>query len=814
VIQNYFKIAWRKLLRQKAFTAINIVGLSVSLCGALLIYMYVSHELSYDRFNEKAGRIYRMYCAYADPGEAVRRFPNTPPVLIPALKQELGEFEAAIRLQGISDFKTVIMKYEDKTFSETGVFQTDSGFFAIFTARFLAGNPATALTRPNSVVLSRSTAAKYFGDATSALGKSIEVAAYVEQTCLVTGVTEDLPANAHFRYNVLMSHDYAAEKYHPDNWLSHSPAAYLLVAENANIPAMETRIRVMTEKVLNPVYVERFGKTYDAHKEAGGLQEYRLQPLTDIHLYSADMQEPGQGNIVYVYLFVGIGIMLVSIASFNYINLSTAQSAREAKAAGVRKLLGARTSQLYKLFITQSMGVVMIAALIAIALTQVLLALDHSFLSRFIPYHAPSIEACFLLIALALVVGLISGLVPAGIVTAFQPVKVLKGQLVQGKKGSRLRQVLVVTQFAVSMGLIICTFLIGNQLAYMQTMSLGFDKEHLMVIRNVDKLGDRGLTLKQALSNETFVTRASLSYNTLGSPHNYAAYTPVELIEQGKREAIGIPVFIGDEDYLETLGVRLVMGHPFPPGLASEHQQIILNKEALRAVGWQNRTEEELIGQTIDVNGLKYELAGIAEDYHFTSLRQKIGPMAIFSHYYQEYDALMLRIAPGTYQQAILRMQEHWKALAPEVPFDYSFVDQDLDGLYQAEQNLAALSGSFSGLAIFVACLGLLGLAMFSAERRVKEIGIRKVLGATVHSIVVLLSQDIVRLIALAFLIATPLAWYLMDRWLENFAYQIDISVFTFLAAGGLTFVIAIGTIGFQTIRAALANPAESIRYE
>ena len=814
MLKNYLTITYRKLIRQKAFAAINIIGLSVSLTGALLIYIYVSHELSYDRFHEKADRIYRVYCAYADPGEAVREFASTPPIFTPTLKQEIPEIEAAVRLFSIES--SVIIQYEDKVFNETEVYRTDSGFFDIFSTQFLAGNPATALVQPHSVVLSKSTAIRYFGEATQAVGKTLDITTYSKETYQVTGIVEDFPPNAHFHFYALLSINYSQENYHPFNWLSHWPDAYVLVPENADVTALEAKIRAMTERALNPIYEQDYGKTYEEHKQAGGLQEYRLQPLTDVHLYSGDMYG-AEGDILYVYLFISIGLMLICIASFNYINLATAQSAREAKAAGIRKVLGSTKSQLYKLFLTESVGVAMLAAFIAITLAQLVLAFDNSFLHRFIPYESPSLEATSLLLALALAVGLLSGLVPARMISAFQPTQVLKGQLAQGKKGNLLRQILVVAQFTVSMSLIICTLLIGQQLTYMQNKSLGFDKEHLLVIKNVDKLGERKSTLKQTISNESFVVNASLCYNTIGASHNSAAFTPVELMEQNQRQlgkVIGIPVYIGDQDYLQTLGVDLVMGHSFPPDLSKENQQIILNKEALRVIGWQNRKEEELIGKIIDVNGLRYELAGIVKDYHFSSLREKLGPMAIFSHYYQDYEMLMVRIKPDAYQQAIQRMQEQWQQLAPDVPFDYSFVGEDLEQLYQSEQNTATLFRSFAALAIFIACLGLLGLALFSAERRVKEIGIRKVLGASIRSIVFLLSHHMVKLILLAFLVASPLAWYLMQRWLENFEYRITINGLTFLLAGGLTLLIALFTISFQTLRAALTNPAKSLRNE
>lgn len=815
MVHHYLRVSFRKLIRQKAFTAINVIGLSISLSGALLVYLYVAHELSYDRFHEKADRIYRIYCAYASPPEQdYHEFPYTPSVLVPALKEAMPEIEAAVRMYPVSEYRTVIMKYDDVVLNETGVYMADSGFFDVFSAHFLSGDQRTALSRPNSVVLTESAATRYFGEPSSAVGKIMNVSTNDDVAYEVTAVVKDFPPNSHFHFSALLSIDYARQNFLPDNWLSHDPTSYVLLAKHADLDAAQSRIRALTEKALNPVYVKRFGKTYDEHKKNGGLQEYRLQPLERVHLYSAGMNDTTQGNILYVYLFAAVGIMLVCIATFNYINLSTAQSAREGKAAAIRKLLGVRRSQFYGLCATESVIVVLVSGIISIALVQLLLATGTRFLSGFLPFESPPLTAYVMVIGLVVVIGLISALVPTGIQSALRPANVIKGQLVHGQKGNRLRQVFVVAQFTASMILIICTLLVGRQVDYLLRLSPGFDRENLLVIRNVDKLGNRKFTLKQALRSEPSVINATLCYNALGEPHNYAAFTPVELIEQGNLTAVGIPVYLGDQDYLSTLGVPLLKGHPFPPNLARENQQIILNEEALKSFGWQDRPEEELVGKIIDVNGLRYELAGVVQNYHFNSFRQKIAPMAIMSHYYSDYESLMLRIGPGTQRQAIARMAERWWQIAPDVPFEYSFVDEDLQKLYSTEQNLGILSAVFAGMAVFVASLGLLGLAMFSAQRRVKEIGIRKVLGATVRNIVVLLSRDIVRLVLLAFVVASPVAWYLIHRWLENFAYHIDIGYAIFLLAGGLTLLIAVGTISIQTIRAALANPAEAIRNE
>ncbi|MEM8967360.1 MAG: FtsX-like permease family protein [Bacteroidota bacterium] len=356
--------------------------------------------------------------------------------------------------------------------------------------------------------------------------------------------------------------------------------------------------------------------------------------------------------------------------------------------------------------------------------------------------------------------------------------------------------------------------LISQQLAYLQNKSLGFDKEHLLMVKNIDKLGKKQQALKQLVNTTPYAVNASLAYNNLGQPHSGDAFTPVELIEEGQTETIGIPRYAADEDYLATVGINLRMGRNFSHNLTEENQQILLNQEALRAVGWQNRPEHELVGKIIDVNGRRYELTGIIEDIHFRSLREKIGPMAIMSHVSNGYDNLFIRLKPGSTAEAINDLQAKWQQMAPHLPFTYAFVDNQLDALYASEQRMARLFQILTGLTIGVACLGLLGLAIFTAERRTKEIGVRKVLGASVRSIVALLSANTLKLIGLSLLLAIPLTWYLMQQWLENYEYRITIGWEVFALAGGSVLLTALITISFQTVRAALANPADALRNE
>jgi putative ABC transport system permease protein len=810
MLKNNLVLFARKVVRRKAFAAINIVGLSVSFTGALLIYLYVSNELSFDRFHRNSDRIYRMYTAQSSPGERLYEYSDTPITLGPLLAQDFDGVEAATRL--VSMTSSVLIRVGGQSFNEPNIYEADSSFFHVFSPELIAGS-STALNQPHTVVLPKSAAERYFGDAHKAIGKEWIISLHGEGSYTVEAVVADLPSNSTFRFNALMSIDYANENLEAGNWLSSWPQTYVLLEANADVSTIQEKLRQATERILDPVYAERFGRSYQETKKLGGMQEYRFQPLTNVHLHSSHMGEAG--SILYVYIFVGIGVMLVSIAAFNYINLSTARSAWEAKSAGIRKVLGATGGQLYRQFITESVMVNMIAAVGGLLIGELLLAWRSPFLTMFIPAQSIPLGVVGGVIAFAFVLGVISGSAPARLLGTFQPTQVLKGQLAHGTKGNGLRQILVTAQFVVSIALIMCTLVIGRQLSYMQQASLGFDKEHLLVIKNIATLGDHQDTFKESIRSESFVVNSSLCYGVVGKPENFAAFTPVELIDQKREDVvIGIPVFITDNDYLETLGVKILMGHNFPDGLDRKNQQIILNREALRSIGWQDRKEQDLIGKMIDVNGNRYELAAIVDDYHYQSLHRKLSPLAILSHYYQGYENLMVRLKPGSIAQAIQSIQKHWEQVSAGVPFTYTFIDEVMDRLYSAEQNLGLLFMSFACLAIFVGCLGLLGLAMFAAERSVKEIGIRKVLGASVLGIVVRLSRSMISLVLVAFVLATPIAWYAMDRWLENFAYRQPMGISVFVIAGGLTLVVTLLTISYQATKAAIANPVDSLRSE
>ncbi|MEO0332270.1 MAG: ABC transporter permease, partial [Bacteroidota bacterium] len=547
MIKNYLKIAYRKLIRQKTFAAINIIGLAISLAVALLIFLYVQHELSYDAFHEKADRIYRTIRVGMNDESHY-----TPDPFASVMKQHVPGIEEAVRIWSHVD-EAPILRTEKKAFNEDHIYIADSGFFSLFTTEMLVGHPVTALTQPRSLVLSEATAQKYFQTAGDAVGKSMYVTVFGEEhQYRVTAVAEDFPANSHFHFNALLSIDYSREEFQLWNWLADWPDTYFLLEEGVDAQQVQERMIALTDTLLNPVYEMRFGKSYESFKANGDIHEYHLQPLQDIRLYSAHMYDNNpQSDIRTVSMFATIGLLLLFIAVFNYVNLATAQSAQQAKSTGIRKVLGAVRSQLYGLFLTESVLICLIAALVGLTICQIVVTSNFSIVRQFLPTDI-SLTSVVIMLVLAGVIGLFSGWVPAQLLSSFQPTQVLKGQLVRGTKGSRLRNSLVIAQFAVSSGLIISIILISQQLSYLQNKSLGFNKEHLLVVKHIDKLDEKKHALKQMLSTTSYTANASLAYNVLGQPYNGDAFTPVEFVEQGQTEAVNIPRYSADRDYLAT----------------------------------------------------------------------------------------------------------------------------------------------------------------------------------------------------------------------------------------------------------------------
>jgi putative ABC transport system permease protein len=694
--------------------------------------------------------------------------------------------------------------------AEPDVFYADANFHRVLSLTYRQGNPATALQKPASVVLTQTSARKYFGTQ-PALGKTLLVN---QQPFLVTGVVEDYPPASHLHFNALVSM-ITMPGSQQDDWLANAYTTYVLLRKGADLARVHQKIDQVTRAQLNPAYRKQFGKSYDHSLKEGNVLNYYLQPLLAVHLHSAGLLDTApRGNILYVYLFVLVGSFLLLLALFNYINLTTAGSVQRAREVGVRKALGASKRELTGQFLIESMLVTALSAALALTLCQLVVRGAGGWLEAFLPPDIFSGQLLLLLTGVTFLIGLVSGLVPARFLTRYEAVAVLKGAVTKGSGGQRLRNVLVTCQFTVSISLIAATLVVGKQMAYLKHKELGFDREHLVVVANLDKLAGKHVTLKEALQRESSIASVSLHFNQIGTPSFTESIAPVGGAAR-QSDRIGVTSYVGDADFVGTLGLRIALGKNFTQPLSEQHPQLMLNEEAVRKLGWATRRESGVIGQTLDVNGRRYQVAAVVKDFHFRSLREAITPIVILSHHpYHPYEHLLVRIKANQYGQALKILEKHWRQTAQSVPFSYTFLEDHLDQLYQGEQRMGTIFSVFSGLTILVACLGLLGLVMHTTAQRAKEIGIRKILGASVSGIVLLLAGNFTRWILLAGLLALPLSWYAMHHWLQSFAYRAALDPAVFLLALAFALLLAWLTISLRTLRTATANPVDSLRHE
>ena len=788
MLKNYLKIALRNLRRYKGYTAINVSGLAVGTACCLLILLFVRDELSYDRHHDNADRIVRVLV-----GEA-QTF--TPTIIGPLFTREFPEVETAARLYPLGMFRPVVIRYGERAFEESRFFYADSTVFDVFTLPFVAGTPHNALNRPETLVLTATTARKYFGRE-NPVGKVVQVGSGVDYE--VTGVIEDLPSTSHVQFDVLGS--FASTHWAGQEiWNSANFYTFLLLQDEQALASLQAKVTARIDEARrNP---------------SGGVSaDYflTLQPLTDIHLYF-------EGRITYVYLFAALAVLILLVACANYMNLATARSARRAREVGVRKMAGAHRRQLAFQFFGESAVLVFGALVLAVLLAEVLLPIFNGISGKALAFRYlddPVLVPALLGVGVA--VSLVAGGYPALLLSSFRPAQVLKGALTAGVGGASFRKILVIFQLAVTVFLIAGTMIVYRQLDYMRTKNLGFDKEQVVVL----SIGDRVLrethtTLKNEILQHPNVRHASAIHSIPG--YQRSGYgMRAEGINMEEGEAILVGGIPSDADVVETLGLDLLTGAGFPKseGYTPEpgNYVYLVNETLLGEAGW---TADNAIGRRINLLGNREgEVVGVFKDYHFLSLHQDIHPLAFFIEP-RQFAYLMVKITPNDVPGTLAAMEATWQRLAPHRPFVYRFLDQEFDALYRTDRQTGQILSAFAGLAVLIACLGLFGLASFAAEQRTKEIGVRKVLGASASQIVVLLTKDLARLVVVAFVVAAPLAFLVMNRWLESFAYRVDMlqSWWIFLLAGVATLVVAFLTVSYQSIRAALANPALSLRYE
>ena len=804
MIKNYLKIALRNLRKHKGYTFINITGLAVGLACCLLIVLFVRDELSYDRYHDNADQIYRITLD-ALLGEQEIHGPISPAPMAQALVSDFPEVVQATRLFTFRD--ETLVRYEDNRFVEERFFFGDSTFFEVFTFPFLQGDPETALVEPNTVVLTESTARKYFGQE-NPIGQTLRVN---EQTDYeVTGVMADVPTNSHFHFDFLGSLGTLDNSRNPI-WVSNNFRTYFILAEGHSPEALEAKFPAMVENYAGPQVEQILGITIDQFFASGGRFAFQLQALTDVHLHSQlDFEIEPNGDITYVYAFSVVAFLILLIACINFMNLATARSANRAKEVGVRKVLGSNRRQLTLQFLMESMLLSVIALGVALVLAAVLLPVFNSLSGKALQIDYLDGFMLSGVIGLAVLVGLLAGSYPAFFLASFSIVNVLKGQGTVGMKSSGLRSGLVVFQFVISIALMIGTAMVYRQVDFIQNKRLGFDKEHVIVLERFNALGPQQQAFKQQIQQHPNVVAVAAANTLPGRSFGDTSFIPEGAPPEDIRN---IHLLYTDFDLLETLNLELVDGRFFSRDFATDSTAIVLNEAAVKELGWTEAVGKRLVSPSFSGGESQFiTVVGVVKDFHFESLRQAIGPLGMFIGRNLNY--LTVRIEPGDVTGTLAAFEAQWKTFAPEQPFTYSFLDRDVDALYQADQRTGSLFGTFALLAIMIACLGLFGLAAFTAEQRTKEIGVRKVLGASVGGIVLLLSKEFTKLVALAFVVAAPLAYFATNRWLQDFAFQADFSWWIFVLAGLAALAIAWLTVSYQSIRAALTNPVEALRYE
>lgn len=792
MLSNYLKIAIRNLLKHKVYSLINVLGLAIGMSCCLPILLYVKGELGYDSHHEHAAQIYRATLEAELPGRHMETA-TAVTALAPTLRREVPEVVAATRLLPLPQ----LVDIGETQFYEERFMWADPEFFAVFTFPLAMGDASTALSAPNTAVLSRQAARKYFGDE-DPLGQTIRLADGPEYQ--VTGVLEDIPDNVHFHFDILaaLSTIKPEEQGHP--WANASFYTYLRLQQGTAPEFIEKRIGELLEANAGE-FLRSIGAEFRFH----------LQALTDIHLYSQRFGElEPNGNIAYVYAFSAIAVFILLIACINFTNLATARSAGRAREVGVRKVVGAVRGQLARQFLSESLIMCLLALAAALALIEVLLPFFSDLAGKNLSFNYAE-EPFILLSMLGLVVavGMLAGVYPAFFLSSFQAVKVLKGSGLTKVGGRRFRSALVVAQFAISIGLIVGTLVIDRQMQYLRSKNLGFDKENLVTM----PVRIAGLRSElEALKNE-LLSHPDIIGVTASSVLPGMAGEKIIFWEKGRpiEESMVVAQMRVDRDYLETMKIELKSG----AAVLREGDQgmtFLVNEAAARLLGGESIIGRE-IGQQDSEKSHFGEIGGVVGDFHFESLRAPIDPAVIRLGFDSYYNYITVRLRPGDPAVALGFMESQWKAFSGSA-FEYTFLDERLQQLYGAEQRLGQVFQVFAALAIFVACLGLFGLASFTAEQRTKEIGVRKVLGASMANIVLLLSKEFTWPVIVANAIAWPVAYWGMERWLRNFTYHIDIEIGSFVLGGALALVTAWLMVGHRAIRAALANPVEALRYE
>ena len=818
MIKNYLKIAFRSLIKQKIYTAINVIGLAVSISACLLIVLYVKHESSYDTFFPEGDRVYKMALERIYPNHKTF-YSVVPHSFGKSMQQDFPEVERVMHLFGPNKNAVVTYKVNEneiKTFEENFFLQADSSFFYFFDIELTKGDKKTALANANQVIVSEATAEKYFGKE-DPIGKVIG-GDFGDMK--VTGVFKNLPANTHLRFDFMgsLAGPQFTQFINRENYTSFDSHTYIKLKSNTDVNALEAKFPKMVDTYAAGHIEHDLGKSWEDYKKSGNGYRYFLQPLQSIHLDPTNIEFTitPSGNVRYVYILSFIALLILVIACINFMNLATARSAERAREVGVRKVMGSLKNQLVIQFLTESVLLSLTATMIAIVTAIIFLPTFNDLIEKQLKFVF-SVDVIIGLLAFAFLVGTLAGLYPAFVLSSYNPVVVMKGSFTSNSKGAWLRNGLVVFQFMISIVLIVGTVIVGQQMKYMQNKDLGFDKEQVLVVERAFVLDKKTESFIEQIRRMPEVESAAGTSSRIGNRDDVFGN---QFQSEGGSEILTVKSMVIDDDFSTVIGFEMKEGKSFSKD-TNDSLYVLLNETAVKTMGVTDPVGKRLSNVQQNNDGTNttkfYTILGVVKDFHFQSLRDEITPLVILC---QEAFGrpnngfIAVRLKSGTLSQAILKVENKWKEFMPGQPFKYEFLDDNLNQGYAEEQRSGKLFSVFSGLAIIIACVGLFGLSAYTASLRTKEIGVRKVLGASVGGVILLLSKDFTKLVLIAFALAVPLAWWMMNEWLRSFAYRINLGASAFVLAGGIALAIAWLTVSYQSIKAAIVNPVKSLKNE
>ena len=796
MFRNLLKISLRNLVKDKAYSAINIAGLTIGITCSLFLLLYILDETSFDRYHKNAENIYRIVSNIKEPDNAFTWAVVQMP-LADELNDNYPEIENAVRFASMSRNQ---YKNGEREFYESEFFLADSTVFDMFSYEFIAGDPGTALDHPFNIVLTETIAKKYFANALDALNQSL--INQQNENFKVTGVIKDVPLNSHFRFDALVSR--SSRPQFQGSWGNFGVTTYIQLPQGYDLTKIQASLDKVVKEKVNPVF-ERVGVKV----------QYELQRITTIHLHSKiqDEAEAG-GDISYIYIFGAVAGFMILIACINYMNLSTARSANRAKEVGLRKVMGSQRGQLIAQFLTESVIVAMISLGISLVLIYGFLPAFNSLANKHLPFsylwQAPVMLS---LVGMILITGVLGGSYPAFYLSGFSPVNVLKGRLASKGGNAAFRKTLVVVQFGLSIFMLISTLIVFDQLQFLRNKDLGFDKENVVRLNLNRSMRSNGEVLAERLRKLQEVVAVGKADASPGQGIG-KLLGQVEDAE-GKMVDRGVDIYSADYDYLNALGMKVVMGRNFSKDNPGDTAfSVLVNESMVSRMGWKDPMGRKFAFGGGPNGPTERKVVGVIKDYNQNSLYDVIEPLIIVLQRDQNY--VFVRLSPGDLRASMAAVEKEWKQVYPNNPFEYVFLDEDLDSQYKADEKRSQIFTAFSGLTIVIACLGLLGLAAYTTEQRTKEIGVRKVIGASVNSLVMLVSREFFLLVVIGCVAAFPLAWYFTDTWLHNFAYRIELQNewMTFILSGILAMVITILTVGYHVVRAATANPVSSLRDE